>query len=89
VQELRISHAHLCDVAGDINRRYGLEVLVATAANFCMLVLSLHSFIRDSIVRGDASSLLTAAMSINCALRMCRILSVCYSCEQVRSQVRS
>jgi hypothetical protein len=89
VQELRISHAHLCDAASDINSRYGLEVLVVTAANFCKLVLSLHSFIRDIIVRGGVSNLLTAAMSMSCALQLFRIMWVCYSCEQVCSQVQS
>jgi hypothetical protein len=89
VQQLRISHAHLCDAAGAINSRYGLEVLVVTAANFCKLVQALHGFIRDVIVRGEASNRLTAAMSTACALQLFRILWVCYSCEQVRSQVRS
>jgi hypothetical protein len=78
LQEMRISHAHLCDTVSHINNRYGLEVLVATAANFCKLVLFLYMFIRDIILQGDASNLLIAAMTINCTLQLARILCVCY-----------
>jgi hypothetical protein len=89
LQEMRISHGHLCDIASRINSRYGLEVLVATAANFCKLVLCLYKFIRDIILQGDASNLLIAAMSINCTLQLSRILCVCYRCEQVRCEVQN
>jgi hypothetical protein len=89
LQEMRISHGHLCDTASHINNRYGLEVLVATAANFCKLVLFLYKFIRDIILQGDASNLLIAAMISNCTLQLARILCVCYRCEQVRCEVRN
>jgi hypothetical protein len=89
LQEMRISHGHLCDIASHISSRYGIEVLVATAANFCKLVLFLCKFNRDIILQGDASNLLIAAMSINCTLQLARILCVCYRCEQVRCEVRN
>jgi hypothetical protein len=89
LQEMRISHGHLCDTANHINNRYGLEVLIVTAANFCKLVLFLYKFIRDIILQGDASNLLIAAMIINCTLQLARILCVCYRCEQVRCEVRN
>lgn len=88
LQEMRISHGLLCDTASHINSRYGPEVLVATAASFCKLVLFLYKFIRDIILEGEAPSLLTAAMAINCTLQLARILRVCYRCEQARCQVR-
>jgi hypothetical protein len=87
LQNMRLLHGLLCNIASDVNSRYGLEVLVLTAANLCKLVLLLHSFIRDIIVQGDAAPLLTAAMISNCALQLCRILCVCYRCEQVRCEV--
>jgi hypothetical protein len=89
LQEMRISHGHLCDTADHINTRYGLEVLVATAANFCKLVLFLYNFIRNIILEGDASNLLIAAMTINCTLQLARIVCICYRCEQVRCEVRN
>ncbi|XP_033611644.1 gustatory receptor for sugar taste 43a-like [Cryptotermes secundus] len=87
LQEMRISHGILCDTASHINSRYGPEVLVATAASFCKLVLFLYKFIRDIILEGEAPSLLTAAMTINCTLQLARILRVCYRCEQARCQI--
>jgi hypothetical protein len=60
LQEMRFSHGRVCDAASHINSRYGPEVLVATGANFCKLVL-LHKFIRDIILHGDASNLLNCS----------------------------
>jgi hypothetical protein len=89
LQEIRLTHGHLCDIADCINRHYGPEALMTTTVSFYKLVLLLYNFIRGIILQGAASALLITAMVINFMLQLARILYTCYRCEKVCCEVRS
>jgi hypothetical protein len=89
LQEIRLGHGHLCDIADCINCHYGPEVLMTTTLNFCKLVAILCSLIRDIILQGAASALLITITVTNFMRLLARILYICYRCEKVHFEVRS
>lgn len=89
LQEIRLAHAHLCDIADCINCLYGPEALITTTVNFCKLGLLLYNFIQDIIIQGAGSALFITATAINLMLHLARLQYICYRCEKVCCEVSS